>query len=334
MAQKTKIAFIGSGGMAHAHAPGLKKIPGVELVGFCDVSRDKAAAAAAQYGGAAFRDPAKMLDAVEPDGVYVCLPPSAHGAAEMACIACKVPFFVEKPINRTVKQAEEIAAAVKRAKLTTSAGYMNRYRKGVNEVKRLLAKDPAAYVQGGWIGGAPRPAPGDKGIGSWWIRKAKSGGQFIEQVTHTVDLVRYLCGEATRVSAFAAHAFNKDIPGYDIDDALAVALELKSGGVACLYSCCASGATGGVSLQVYAPKTGAIFSGWGHDVTIYRAGKPEQQIAGEGDIFAIEDKAFVKAIRTGDASSIRCSYGDAVETLRITVAADESARTGKPMKLG
>jgi len=334
MAQKTKIAFIGSGGMAHAHAPCLRAIRGVELVGFCDVSRQKAEAAAAQYGGAAFRDPAKMLDAVEPDGVYVCLPPFAHGAAEMACISRKVPFFVEKPINRTVKQAEEIAAAVKKAKLMTSAGYMNRYRKGVNEVKRLLAKDPAAYVQGGWIGGAPRPPKGDTGIGSWWIRKAKSGGQFIEQVTHTVDLVRYLCGEAVRVSAYAAHGFNRGIPNYDIDDALAVAIEMKSGGVVCLHSCCASGATGGVSLQVYAPKTGAIFSGWGHDVTIYRAGKPEKHVPGEGDIFAIEDRAFVKALRTGDASGIRCTYGDAVGTLRITVAADESARTGKPVKLG
>ncbi len=334
MPKKVKIAFIGSGGMAHAHAPCLAKLSGVELVAFCDVVAEKARHVAAQYGGAGFTSAARMLNATEPDGVYICLPPFAHGKAEMACVERRVPFFIEKPINKDVKQAAKIAAAVEDAGLMTSVGYMNRYRKGVNDLKRLLESDPAVYVQGGWIGGAPRPPAGDTSIMSWWIQKDKSGGQFVEQVTHTVDLVRYLCGEAASVSAYAARGFNRNMPAaYDIEDALAVSMQMANGGVVCLHSCCASEAFGGVSLSVYATKVAGIFGGWNHDVTIYRAGREAKHIVGEGDVFTIEDKAFVNAVRIGDPSGIRCTYADGLETLRITVAAGKSAQTGKPVKV-
>jgi myo-inositol 2-dehydrogenase/D-chiro-inositol 1-dehydrogenase len=46
-----------------------------------------------------------------------------------------------------------------------------------------------------------------------------------------------------------------------------------------------------------------------------------------------EDRAFIEAIRTGDASLIRSTYSDGVRTLAVTLAADESARTGKPVSV-
>ncbi|MCL5998618.1 MAG: Gfo/Idh/MocA family oxidoreductase, partial [Chloroflexi bacterium] len=262
----------------------------------------------------------------------ILLPPFAHGDAERAATAAGVPFFIEKPVGLDLGLARELAAEIERSGLLTCAGYMNRQRQGVNAVRALLADDPPALVHGGWIGGSPRPGP-DYSIVHWWIQKDKSGGQFLEQVTHTVDLLRYLCGEAEEVFAYAAHGFNRDIPGYSIEDAAAVNIKLRNGGVANLMACTASNAGGGVWLDIYASKTACSFSGWEHTVTIKRVGQEAQEIKGEPDIFALEDRIFLDAVRSGDRSRIRSTYPDAVKTLEISVAANESMRTGRPVEL-
>ena len=46
-----------------------------------------------------------------------------------------------------------------------------------------------------------------------------------------------------------------------------------------------------------------------------------------------ENKAFIKAVRTGDASDIRSSYSDAVKTLAVSLACNQSAATGQPVKV-
>lgn len=333
MPAKVRVGFIGSGGMARAHSEPLSKRKDVVIAAFCDVDPKRTKAIADQYGAPMFKSAKEMLDAVELDAAYVCLPPFAHGA-EFDLIDSGIPFFVEKPINLDLGQAKEIAAAVKAKKLITCAGYMNRYRRGVQTVKKLLAKDPAVFVNGGWIGGTPRPNPAI-GIWTWWVQKKKSGGQFLEQVTHTVDLARFLCGDAVEVHAFAATGFNKGTPDtYDIEDASAVNIKFADGAVANLWASCSSNASGGVSLNVYANNLAAQFTGWEHSVRLMQVGKDTIEIKGEGDIFAVEDDAFIKAVRSGKPAGIMSPYDDAVKTLAISVAANKSIKTGKPVPVG
>jgi predicted dehydrogenase len=338
MPKHFRIGFIGAGGMTKAHTDAMSGFTDVTFAGFCDIKKDKAKAMAERFGAEAFTDPTQMLGVMELDAVWINLPPFAHGEGEAAAIAAGVPFFIEKPINKDVKQAAKIAAAVEKAGLITCAGYMNRYRRSVDAAKKLLVADPVAYASGGWLGGAPRS--GDtEGIMGWWIQKDKSGGQFVEQVTHTVDLARYLMGDAQTVSAFAAHGFVKGIKRYTMDDALAVSVKFKSGAVANFCASVACEARGGVYLDVYAGNTAIEFTGWGHDAQIYEAGKKKPRaVSGEpadgSHIFAVEDRAFLKAVAKGDPAGIRTTYADAVKTLELTVAATESAeKDGKPVTL-
>lgn len=332
---KLNIGFIGCGGIAGAHMDALSRIASAKIVAFCDVDLEKAQKRAEQFGGGkVFQTPGEMMESVKLDAVWICLPPFAHGAAEMACIEAGVPFMVEKPINRSLQQARRIADAIAQKGLLTAAAYMNRYRKGVNQAKALFEEDPPVLAMGGWIGGTPRPDPA-RPITLWWIQKDKSGGQFVEQVTHTADLLRYLCGEAMQVSAFAATGFNKDIPGYTIEDAVAVSVKLANGGVALLYSCCASNAKGGVSLSVYGLRHAAEFTGWGHDATIYAVGtKSPKQYPGEGNIFEIEDRAFLTAVQKQDPSLVKSDYFDALKTLQLTLAVDRAISTARIVKVG
>lgn len=49
--------------------------------------------------------------------------------------------------------------------------------------------------------------------------------------------------------------------------------------------------------------------------------------------FFVEDESFVHAVRTGDSSKILSNYEDAIQTHRVTVAANTSAETGQVISL-
>ena len=334
MVDKVRIGFVGCGGIAKQHLKGLVKNPHVELVSFCDIDMERAEIMAEKYGSEnslTFNDAEEMFDSVHLDAAYFCIPPYAHGV-EMEAVKRDIPFFVEKPVSLYLDQAERIMRAVEERKLLTSVGYMNRYRRGVQLVREVMREDPPILILGGWIG---RPPPPEAPISKWWIRKEKSGGQFHEQVTHTVDLVRFICGEISEVQAYPARGFNRGMPPtYNIEDASVVNLKLENGAIGNLWASCSSwGGGGGVSLSIYSNRTTALFKGWDHSLRLLRAGEEPEDIPGEPNIFEIEDEAFIEAVREGDPSRIMCQYADGVETLRVTLAANLSMETGKPVKV-
>jgi len=335
MLEKVRVGFVGCGGIAVNHLKELVKNPLAVLTAFCDINLDRAKTVAEQFGtgdAGVFDKAEKMFREVQLDAAYFCLPPFAHGA-ELEAVERRTPFFVEKPVNLHLDQAEEIASAVEKRRILTSVGYMNRYRRGVQRVRDILREDPPILVLGGWISKTPRPT--SEGIWKWWVTKEKSGGQFHEQVTHTVDLARFLCGEVVEVQAFPARGFNKGMPtDYNIEDASVVNARFAGGAVGNLWaSCSANGGGGGVSLSIYANRTTALFTGWGHALRLLRVNMEPEEIPGEPNIFEIEDNAFIDAVRLNDPSRILCPYAEGLKTLKVTLAANQSMRTGKPVRI-
>ncbi len=338
---KLRVGLIGCGGISGAHLPHLSSSEDVELVAFCDVVVERAQKKADEFGGQVFDNAEEMLDKVELDAAYILIPTYAHGAPERACIAKGLPFLVEKPLGIDPADLRKLAKEVEASGVITAAGFMNRYRKSVNRAKDLLQNDPAILMDGAWIGGPPLVKEGDyfsnAPIGQWWPIKEKSGGQFVEQVIHTVDLVRYLGGEVTEVFAYAANGFNKKlpnlIPNYNLDDAMVVSMKFAHGGVANIMSCCSAQAAGGVFLNVWASGHNSRFNDWAHHVNIQQAGQKDiEDIRGDiDDIFPTEDRAFINAVKSGDRSGIRCTHADGVRTTLLALAANESLETGKPV---
>ena len=326
MSDKIRIAMIGTGGISRRHAEGLSKFDDVEFVGAADVDLGRAQTMAEQYGGQPFADAAAMLDAVKPEAAWVCMPPHVHGPAEMALVERRIPFLVEKPQSSSLETASEILEAVQKADLLVAVGYMNRYRRSVQRARELLADNPPALIHCAWIGGIP-------GV-PWWRVRAQSGGQLVEQTTHMVDLLRYVAGDAESVYALGAKGFVTDVPGYTVEDASSVVVRMKSGAVANIMSSCASRIrSGGVHLTLISRDLFVEFTGWNQDVVIKKSALEEERIQGEQNVFEIEDRAFLDAVKSGDHSSVRCTYADGYETLRICLAANESMDTGRMVTL-
>ncbi|WP_380781724.1 glycosyltransferase [Sphingomonas sp. R86520] len=315
--ERTRIGFIGAGGIAHRHFGVLEQFDDVAIVAVADVDMARATEAAARFGARAFDDAAAMLAAVELDALYICVPPFAHGEPERLAIEHKLPFFVEKPVALDLGTAEDVAAAVDRLGLVTAVGYHWRYLDTVDEVKALLSATPARLLSGYWLDSTPPPR--------WWWKKDASGGQMLEQTTHLVDLARYLVGDVVRVYGQSGHIDRAAFPGLDIATTSTAMLTFASGAIANFASTCLLNWNHRVGLHLFGE--GLAIELTDRDVMIdIGRGRP---VRGTGsDPVVLEDRDFIDAVRGGE-NRIRCPYPAALETLRLALAIERSAVEGR-----
>lgn len=320
-----RIGFIGTGGIAGAHMGALANIHSAQVVACMDVDEERAAQAAARFPGAgAYTDVGKMLKQQKLHTVFVCIPPHAHGEVEMAVIKAGIPFFTEKPLGNDRATPRKILAAVKRKKLLTAVGYMSRYRATVEKARQALAQDQPVLARGGWIGGMP-------GV-FWWRQKKMSGGQMVEQTTHTFDLARYLLGEVKSVYCVGRKGVITDVENYSVEDASICTMTFASGLICELSSSCAVNCGGGVSLEVFCRKSRVKLHGWNLSLEVEKPGEVHQMNSSEPNIFEVEDRIWLEAVASGNPSKIKSTYEDACKTQMVTAAANESIDSGKPVK--
>lgn len=318
---KTRIGFIGVGGIAQRHLGVLEQFADVKLVAFADPDFDRAVAAAARFGALAFAEHAEMLEASELDAVYICIPPFAHGAAERSVIANGLPFFVEKPISLDLALAEALADEIAAADLVTSVGYHWRYLDTVDEARRLLQERPAQLLSGYWLDQTPPP--------KWWWHADQSGGQMVEQTTHIIDLARYLVGDITQVFGLASHIERPGFPGLDVPTVSTASLKFAAGAIGNIGSTCLLNWGHRVGLHLFGD--GMALELTDHDLMVdIGAGRPIKHA--EGDPVWREDRDFIDAVQ-GQPSRIRCSYAEALKTHRVALAINQSARVGRAIDL-
>jgi predicted dehydrogenase/glycosyltransferase involved in cell wall biosynthesis len=315
--ERTRIGFIGAGGIANRHFGVLEQFDDVAIVAVADVDMARATEAAARFGARAFDDASAMLAAVDLDALYICVPPFAHGEPERLAIDHKLPFFVEKPVALDLGTAEDVAASVDRLGLVTAVGYHWRYLDTVDEVKALLSATPARLLSGYWLDSTPPPR--------WWWKKDASGGQMLEQTTHLVDLARYLVGDVVRVYGQSGHIDRAAFPGLDVATTSTAMLTFANGAIANFASTCLLNWNHRVGLHLFGE--GLAIELTDRDVMIdIGRGRP---VRGTGsDPVVLEDRDFIDAVRGGE-NRIRCPYPAALETLRLALAIERSAVEGR-----
>lgn len=319
-----QIGFIGTGGIAKNHLGNLAKMDGVTVSAFCDIALERAEQAARQWSDAkAFTSISDMLDDRKLDGVYICIPPMAHGEAEQSLIEREIPFLVEKPLGIDRALPARIAEQIKAKRLATSVGFHWRYHDSTRRALQLLSDSEAGMALGYWMGGMP--------MVPWWRVQQDSGGQFVEQTTHITDLLRYLCGDVTEVyAAYGQRVMHRKVEGTDVADVGTVTMKLRSGMVATVSNTCLLPVGHHVGLDLYTDQ--GILEIRGGNLKEIRKDRVTEFKSSTNAYFA-EDAAFLNAIRTGDPSGILSTYEDAIKTHEVTIAANESAASGLPVKL-
>lgn len=309
-----RLGFIGTGGIAQGHMQRLAAMPEVEMAGYVDLVAERAVKAAADFGGKAYADYRALFDNEKLDGLVICTPPFAHGEVELAACERGLPFLIEKPVALDVDMARPILAAVKASGLATVVAYKYRWDDHVLKAKGMLADKRIGLVFGNFWGGTPG-AP-------WWRVQAQSGGQFVEQTTHIVDMARYLCGEVVAVQGFEVRGL-KEQEKRDIADAAVANLQFANGAIGTISNTSLLKGWGQSSLRVMADDFTLQVAGHGLSWTGDESGEYQMQADG----YTGEDRAFVQAI-LGDRSAVYADYEEGVKSLAVSVAVSESAAQG------
>lgn len=333
MAQPIRVVVVGPGFIAQRHLEVLGREPGVELVGILGRREGPAEGDAARFGGRPYHDLARMLDAERPDAAWLCVPPDQHGALELALVERGIHLFVEKPLAADLETPIRIAEAVAAKGVIAGVAYHWRAMDTLREVEDVIAANPVKLLTGHWHDSLPGPA--------WWQDERRGGGQIVEQATHLVDLSRRLLGEATVVAATADRHDHPDHPEMTVPDVSTAILRYDAGPVGAFTATCILGGTSAQEVRLFADdlaitirqqgvlyedaRTKAVtatdgFTGsrlWGVTATRY--------VPTGNDPFLDEDRAFLDAVRHGDASRLISSYEDAVRTHRLTCAIRDAA---------
>jgi predicted dehydrogenase len=114
--------------MGSSHARSYFAVDGFALVGLVDRDTERAQKLAAETGNpAVFTDVDEAMQQTQPDVVCICTYPDTHHALVMKALSAGKHVFVEKPLARTVAEAEEIVRAAHAAKRKVVVGYILRH---------------------------------------------------------------------------------------------------------------------------------------------------------------------------------------------------------------
>lgn len=327
-----RVGIVGAGFMGETHLAAWTA-EGVAAV-VLDHDGPRADALAARFGARVAASFEELLDAV--DVVDVCTPTHQHAEVARRAAAAGRHVICEKPLARTVEDAAAMVAACEQAGVRLFVAHVVRFFPEYDAARRLVVEgqigDPAV-LRLKRASFRPRRA-----AGHWFFDPALSGGMIVDLMIHDFDYARWVAGEVVSVHCRSVGA---DRPELGVDHAYAI-LSHDSGAISHVTGSWAYAApTFRTSLEI-AGSRGLVE----HDSAVApplvtylrpRDGGSEGAVGLPGsplaeDPFRLELREFRRAIE--DGTPARVTARDGVEALRIALAADESARTGRVVRLG
>ncbi|MBI1773556.1 MAG: Gfo/Idh/MocA family oxidoreductase, partial [Burkholderiales bacterium] len=194
-----RVAVIGMGPIGNRHADMYKQDALAELVGVCDRVHERADAAAQRLGVPAFYDVQTMLKTLSPDLCSITTSGHENGSDHYTPTIQAIEFgchvLGEKPISNEVEEAEEMVTKARQKGVCYGVNMNHRFT-----VAARLAKK---WVNEGRLGHLLFV-----NMSMWIMNPAESSPYYhIKSLhPHTVDVMRYFCGDIEAVQCFATKA--------------------------------------------------------------------------------------------------------------------------------
>lgn len=196
--------IVGCGRIASRHADAIWARGDTRLVAVCDVSEQRAARMASQYGCEAYTDYDRMLSRPDLDVVCVCTPSGLHAANGIQAARAGKHVVVEKPMALTMEDAYALEKACRDSGVKLTVVLQNRYNSAMRRLREAvdagkLGRLLLATVTVRWY----RPQEyysGDNWHGTW----AMDGGALMNQAIHHIDALQWMMGDVESVFAYTA----------------------------------------------------------------------------------------------------------------------------------
>ena len=199
-----RIAVIGLGPIGNLHARIHRENPRCQLVAVCDLIKERADEAAGAYGVPAFYDVEEMLKHVQPDMCDITTGGHEYGSDHylptMQALNAGCHVLGEKPISNEIARAEEMVALAAQKGRCYGINLNHRFTPLARKAKEWVTEGRLGHLlfvnMAMWIMNPRETSP-------WFQIKALH--------PHTIDVMRYFCGDITAVQCFATKAPGRSI---------------------------------------------------------------------------------------------------------------------------
>jgi myo-inositol 2-dehydrogenase/D-chiro-inositol 1-dehydrogenase len=327
------VALIGSGRMGSFHAETLaRRLPGARLVAVVDAAPGAAERLVGTLGGGrAYTDAAQLWDDPSVEAVVVATPARTHADLVVGAARAGRSVFCEKPMAVTPADADRAIDAARAAGIVLQVGFNRRFaadwiaarqviasgRLGTPRLLRSVTRDPGGFD--------PSRVPPDT--------------IFLETLIHDFDTLRFLNpgAEAVEVVATADALVEPEWRARGLLDTAVVVVRFDNGAIATAEACFEAAYGYDVRGEVLGSR-GMVEMGDGRRTGMTfsdAAGRSVETVRGDQELFAdaytAELSAFVDAVRTGTPAPV--TGEDARSALAIALAAAESVRAGRPVRI-
>ena len=134
--RKIRVAVVGCGEFGRNHARVYGEMENVELAGVFDLDAERAGKTAKEFQTRAFQSIGELRGAV--DAASVAVPTVAHREVGCRLMEMGIDVLVEKPMARTVEEADELIAAAKRNGRILQVGHVERFNPAVLAVEPVV----------------------------------------------------------------------------------------------------------------------------------------------------------------------------------------------------
>lgn len=322
-----QIGIIGVGAIAQAYLKAVEDSGVAKVSGIADIREAAVQAAAETAGCKGFTDFRQLAEKVKLDAVILCTPPATHEEIAVYLLDRKIPVLCEKPLSIDEGSARRILEAGKRNDTLVAMASKFRYVEDIIKTKSILASGllgDVHLVENAFV------SPVNMS-NRWNSDPAISGGGvFIDNGTHSVDILRYLIGPIAEVN-LVTHTFTKDMA---VEDNAFLNARTKDGISAKVDLSWTFNKESTNYISAYGSQ-GVIHVGW--KSSRYKQHSSSDWVTfGTGydklAAFAGQVRNFCKALDGREASLVTAE--DALASVQVVQAAYVSAREGGWVKVG
>jgi UDP-N-acetylglucosamine 3-dehydrogenase len=321
-----RVGLVGAGFMGGVHLNAYGGIPEVEVVGVADARVESAVAGAKIVGARPYASYEELVAAEDVQVVDVCLPTALHRDLAVRAAGEGRHVILEKPIARTMEDAQQILDAFSADGPRLFVGHVVRFFPEYVGIKQKIDAGDLGTVG---VVRTSRRSPFLLGWNDWYADWRVSGGVLMDLVIHDFDYLRWTLGEVGRV--YARGMLGRE---YNRLDYVLATLRFQSGAIAHVeghwgypgpfnYSIEVAGSHALLTVDSTEPASLQLISGAPEEVPDLASGKSP---------YTKELEHFISCIATGEEPVVQAH--DACEALRISLAATESVLTGDPVTLG
>ncbi len=196
-----KAVIIGFGRVGESFVLAAKRRKDIEITAVCDTSPGRLSVADAKYGLQGFVSHKKIYN-LKPDLVIISSTNYFHKEHVLEAAKNRVHLLCEKPLALSLRDAEAMASAVKKARVINVVNYSYRFTAYMQAAKRFIDSGRAGKVISIWSRIARGSGLYSSGTRHWAVVEPRlSGGWTLHHASHSADLMLWFGGKIRSVYA-------------------------------------------------------------------------------------------------------------------------------------